>query len=182
MNKLIAFFSLVIMIMATSCKTASSGEASADPNVTTSVAVSMPFRDSKPVDPAPGITRPVNAIPKATAFRMSGDYADHVAISIDNNGTITYFPAPTDISVNSAPISLAEGWWLNRQGIGINSVFTKYTFAEYAALPAVPSIEQLKEAIIPGARVTQITTLPFTIGEAEKNIPAINEFLQKNSL
>ena len=178
MKKLTLLLSLAVMLIASSCKS-SSPTAASDPNVTRSVAVSMPLRDSKPIAPNSPTIRPANALPKATAFRMSGDYADHVAVSVDNQGNLTYFPAPTDISAASAPVSLTEGWWLNRQGIGINSVFTKYTFSEYAALPSVPSIEELKASIIPGARVTEVISLPYTINEAPSHIQEINDFLLK---
>lgn len=175
MKKVTFIFSLAIMLLATACKSSSStSKDTNDPNITRSVAVSMPLRDSKPV-----ASQSVNALPKATAFRMSGDYANNVAISIDSQGNLTYFPAPTDISAASEPISLTDGWWLNRQGIGTNSVFTKYTFSEYASLPSVPSIEELKASIIPGAKVTEVIALPYSINDASNHIPEINDFLSK---
>lgn len=122
-------------------------------------------------------SKPVNAIPMATAFRMSGDYADHVAITIVN-GNITYFPAPTDITDSSKPISLGNGWWLNRQGISANSVFTRYTFEEYSKLRQVPTVKELKASVIPGARVTEMYTLPYSISEASSHISEIREILK----
>ncbi|MDE6795092.1 MAG: hypothetical protein K2J63_07280, partial [Muribaculaceae bacterium] len=80
MKKLTLLLSLAVMLIASSCKS-SSPAATSDPNVTRSVAVSMPLRDSKPRGPQTLNSKPVNALPKVTAFRMSGDYADHVAIS-----------------------------------------------------------------------------------------------------
>ncbi|MCH5223455.1 MAG: hypothetical protein J1E82_05385 [Muribaculaceae bacterium] len=138
-----------------------------------------------PKDKMPKIEVPTNRvklptqgmIPNATAFRMSGDYANNVAITLNNNGEIIYFPAPTDITADSKPIQLANGWWLNNQGFGQNSVFTTYTFAEYAELPAVPTPEQLKNAIIPGARVTGFIELPCPVGEASSCISEINSYL-----
>ena len=121
-------------------------------------------------------SKPVNAIPRATAFRMSGDYADNVAVTVIN-GNITYFPAPSDISDQSRPVSLGNGWWLNRQGISQLSVFTRYTFAEYAELKQVPSVAELKAAIIPGARVTEMYTLPYTINEAPEHLEEIRSIL-----
>lgn len=168
MKNLIALFSLALMFIATSCKSAKSTDTqSADNNATHSVAISVPLLNSKPVD----------ALPKATAFRMTGDYANRVAITINDQGNLTYFPAPTDISPQSAPVALVDGWWLNRQGIGLNSVFTNFTFADYAALPKVPSIEELKASVIPGARVTEVMTLPYSINEAINNIPEINDYI-----
>lgn len=118
------------------------------------------------------------SLPNATAFRMSGDYANNVAVTLGPNGQLTYFPAPTDITADSEPISLGNGWWLNCQGIGQNSVFTKYTFAEYASLATVPTPEQIKASIIPGARVTQMVELPFKASEAVNNIDEVKKYIK----
>ena len=123
-------------------------------------------------------SKPLAYIPNATAFRMSGDYANNVAVTLAPSGELIYFPAPGDITADSEPVELGEGWWLNNQGIGPNSVFTKYTFAEYAALPSVPSIEQLKQSIIPGAKVTDFMELPYKIGSANQNIEEIKNFIK----
>lgn len=120
----------------------------------------------------------LSALPEATAFRMSGDYSNNVAVSLAPNGELLYFPAPSDITADSEPVQLVDGWWLNNQGLGPNSVFTNYTFAEYAALPTTPSIEQLKLSIIPGAKVTDFMELPFKIGNAKQNIEEIKNFIK----
>lgn len=117
-------------------------------------------------------------IPNATAFRMSGDYSKNVAISLLPDGSLGYFPAPTDITADSEPISLGNGWWLNCQGIGPNSVFTKYTFPEYSSLLEAPSPEQLKSSIIPGAKVTDFIELPMTQTEALGNMGEIKQYLK----
>ena len=127
------------------------------------------------------IVRPqkeLNFIPKATAFRMSGDYADHVAVTLGENGKLAYYPEPRDISEASKPISLGDGWWLNRQGLGPNSVFLKYTFEEYSNLKNVPSQEEIMEAIIPGAKVTTFRALPIGMSEADKNIDKVREMVK----
>lgn len=176
MKKFIAILCVAAMFITTSCKAGSSADQQkSDPNVTGSVAVSFPAKAQKPI----GGAKPVTTLPKATAFRMTGNYADHVAITLDSQGNVIYFPAPTDITPDSAPIALTDGWWLNRQGIGANSVFTKYTFAEYAALSQVPTVAQLKEAVLPDARVTEMVTLPYSINEAGSHISEINDFLLK---
>ncbi len=125
------------------------------------------------------LTQPiVGMMPKATAFKMSGDYADKVAVTLDSNGKLTYFPAPSDISEASAPTSLGNGWWLNNQGISANSVFTKYTFEEYSKLPSTPSTQQLKDAIISGAKVTNMIQLPYSIGEVNDNLQEAKDYVK----
>lgn len=118
------------------------------------------------------------ALPKATAFRMNGDFADKVAVTIGDDGKLKYFPAPSDLTAASAPRDLGHGWWLNRQGLGPNSVFTSFSFDDYRKLPATPSVEDILKAVIPGARVTQLVTLPYPAGEAEAHIDEIREYLK----
>ncbi|MCH5225711.1 MAG: hypothetical protein J1D77_06900 [Muribaculaceae bacterium] len=120
----------------------------------------------------------VNFLPNATAFRMSGDYSNNVAVTLNSNGELLYFPAPTDITADSRPVEIGDGWWLNCQGLGPHSVFTKYTFAEYAELPEAPTPEQLKMAILPGAVVTEFMELPVKLNEALKNPQAVKNYLK----
>lgn len=110
--------------------------------------------------------QPTGMVLKASAFRMSGDYANNVAVTLNANGGLAYYPAPTDISAASAPKALGDGWWLNRQGLGPNSVFTKWTFEEYHALPSTPSQAEILAAIIPGATVTEYRQLPVSASQA----------------
>lgn len=122
-------------------------------------------------------SRPIGVLPKATAFQMNGDYADNVAINLNPDGSLAYFPAPTDITEASRPVDLGNGWWLNRQGISGRSVFTRYTFEEYAKLKNVPSVEELKKAIIPGSAVTAFQELPISAGEAMQNLDSIRSYV-----
>lgn len=116
-------------------------------------------------------------MPKATVFKMSGPYADHVAVTLDNNGELAYYPAPSDITANSAPVYLGDGWWLNRQGLGASSVFTTWTMAEYAKLPSTPSPAEIKGHIIPDARVTEFKKTSVSITDAMQNIARIKSEL-----
>lgn len=110
--------------------------------------------------------QPTGMVLKASAFRMSGDYSNNVAVTLNANGGLAYYPAPSDISATSAPKALGDGWWLNRQGLGPNSVFTKWTFEEYHALPSTPSQAEILGAIIPGATVTEFRQLPVSASKA----------------
>lgn len=119
------------------------------------------------------------AMPKATIFRMSGDYAGNVAVTLNPDGTLAYYPAVTDIMSNSAPYDLGDGWWLNRQGLSSNSVFTKWTFDEYRKLKSTPTREEIIEAIIPGAKVTAMQSIPINLSEAMRNPGQCREYLPK---
>ncbi|MDE7180698.1 MAG: hypothetical protein K2N88_05820, partial [Muribaculaceae bacterium] len=105
---------------------------------------------------------------KASVFKMSGNYSDNVAVTLDSRGNLVYYPAPTDISAASRPVEIGEGWWLNRQGLGERSVFTRWTFDEYSKLPAAPSPEEIKAAILPGATVTEFRVLAIPASDAAR--------------
>lgn len=145
-------------------------------NLQTNSGVAVGYPKVLPVKPSE--RKPVAYLPNATVFRMSGNYSHNVAITIGENGNLSYFPAPSDITADSEPISLGDGWWLNCQGLGPNSVFTKYTFAEYAELTEVPSPSQLKKDIIPGARVTEFKELPIKLTEAMRNPESVKPYLK----
>lgn len=117
------------------------------------------------------------AIPRARVYRMNGDYADNVPVGTDGSGRIISYPAPSDVSAASRPVRLAGGWWLDRRGVGQHTVFTRFTYEEYAVLPQSPSVAQLRKAIIPGARVTAVEELPWTLREAEADTAAVNAWL-----
>lgn len=123
-----------------------------------------------------GATRPAY-VPMASVFRMSGDYANNVAVGVGSDGRLTYFPAPTDITENSCPVEIGNGWWLNRQGIGKGYRFTRFSFSEYAALKQVPTTEELLESLIPGAVVTEVRQLDIPASDAMLHLPEIRKML-----
>ncbi len=156
-------------VVLSGCKSqAPAGAHNGADNAATAKEMPLVMTETKVLD-----SKPLGAVLKATAFRMSGDYADKVAITIGPDGELVYYPAPTDITVNSAPVDLGNGWWLNRQGVSAGSVFTKYTFEEYAALSEVPTPTQLKAAVIPGAKVTTMMQLPYPASQAMQHLPEI---------
>lgn len=131
----------------------------------------------------PGHIRPgaQATMPRARVYRMNGNYADNVPVGTDGNGRIISYPAPSDVSAASRPMQLAGGWWLDRRGVGQHTVFTRFTYEEYAVLPQSPSVAQFREAIIPGARVTAVEELPWTLREAEVDTAAVNAWLHAHA-
>lgn len=127
-------------------------------------AVTLPVNDLS--------SKPAAVVLKATAFKMNGNYADKVAVTLDAQGKLVYYPSPTDLTPNSAPVEIGDGWWLNRQGISPNSVFTRWSFKEYAAMEKAPTPAEIKEAIIPGSGVSEFRQLPITASQAIREAPA----------
>ena len=118
-------------------------------------------------------------MPRAIAYRTDGDFADNVPVRYDavRNALIS-FPAPSDLRRDCKPVPLADGWLLDRIGVGDNTVYTRYTIDDYSQLPTVPSVRQLIDSIIPDSRVTAIVQLPFTTAEALADTAACNRFLR----
>lgn len=118
-------------------------------------------------------------LPNGVAFRMSGDYADHVGVQIDAAGQLVSYPAPTDILPDAAAMSLGDGWWLSRQGVTSNTVFTRWTFEEYRNMKSAPTPAEILAAVIPGAKVTMVQTLPMNQTEAFADTAAVCAYLRK---
>lgn len=116
-------------------------------------------------------------LPKATVFKMSGNFGDKVAVTLNPDGTLAYYPAPSDITLTSNPVDLGGGWWLNRQGISSGSVFTNWTFDQYRNLKSTPSREEIINAIIPGARVVEMKELPVTLSDAVRDPEICKSYL-----
>lgn len=126
--------------------------------------------------------RPSSFIPKAVAYRTNGNYAANVPVTLADSGNeLASFPAPSDLTESSTPVPLADGYLLDRRGISSHTAFLRYTYDEYRALPEVPGIAQLKSAIIPDARVTEIVQLPVTVQKACADTAAVNNMIREKS-
>lgn len=108
-------------------------------------------------------------LPRAVVYSTNGNYNCNVSIPLNATGTAPLsFPGPGDVGVWSEPVTLADGWLLDRRGgIGASTVFLRYTYAQYHALTQVPSVDSLMAAIIPDARVTEAWRLPIAANEAD---------------
>ena len=136
--------------------------------------INLPVRN--PDSPITGM-RPF--IPKAQVYRTNGNYNDNVPIQVADDGkTLISFPAPTDIDNQTKPLPLADGFLLDRRGISTDSRFTTYTYADYSALQAPPSIENLLKSIIPHAMITELVALPMTTQEALADTAAVNRLIR----
>lgn len=118
-------------------------------------------------------------LPKAVIYRTSGAYNDNVPVILGAAGRLQSYPAPSDITADSTPLPLADGWLLDRRGITPGAAFTRWTYAQYAALPQVPSRAQLLESIIPGAVVTAYERLDMTPTQAAADTAAINAMIRR---
>ncbi len=119
-------------------------------------------------------------IPKAVVYRTNGPFSENVPIIMSaNRKEIVSFPAPSDIHPDVAPVELAEGYLLDRHGVGINSAFTRYTYDEYSTLPVAPSLRHLRQMVIPGAIVTDLVRLPFPLTTALADTARVNRLIRQ---
>lgn len=108
-------------------------------------------------------------LPMAVVYRTDGDYNNNVTVTLDGTRQrLLSYPDPADVGEWSVPVPLAGGWLLDRRGgIGESTVFLSWTYAEYHALPSVPSTQELLGHVIPGARVVAAYRLPVVANEAD---------------
>lgn len=119
-------------------------------------------------------------IPKAVVYRTNGPFADNVPVTMNRDRTaIVSFPDPSDVRGDYAPVLLADGYLLDRRGVGINTAFTRYTYPEYAALESAPSLQRLREMVIPGSIVTDIVKLPFPLSTALADTARVNRLIRQ---
>lgn len=121
--------------------------------------------------PALSIGNQASALPDAIVYRTNGNYFHNVPVTLNDARTaIANYPAPTDINDTSEPLRFAEGWMLDRRGIGPNTVFLDYTYNEYRRLPDnAVNAQALMQHIIPGSAVTEIRRLPIKLWKAEED-------------
>ena len=123
--------------------------------------------------------RPATATaPDAIVYRTSGDYDALVPVTLDSRGEIASYPAVSDIKHSRRPLALAEGYLLDRRGIGVGVAFTSYTYEQYAALDATPSREQLRASIVARSPLRAMYRLPMSVADAEADTAAVNAIIR----
>lgn len=118
--------------------------------------------------------------PRAHIYKTNGNYNAKVAVGLNaaGNALISY-PAPSDVSAESAPIVLTDGYLLDRRGVGRSTAFIDMDYSRYSQLKAAPSPDQLLKMIIPGAKITTLVTLPMTTQQALADTAAVNALIRQ---
>ena len=85
-------------------------------------------------------------------YKTTCDYTLNIPITMnEEKDRILSYPDPSDIIQKGelmVPVKLKKGFLLDRRGVTSNSVFTSFTYQEYARLDSPPSLEQLQGSII----------------------------------
>lgn len=120
------------------------------------------------------------AMPKAIVYKVQPEYLDKVPVRLDAGKIrLLSFPAPTDITPSTAPIELIDGFYLDRQGIDINTMFLSVTRDEYAAMASTPSAADIMEMVLPMSFVSEIVVLPITTAEAINNPDVVKRLISQ---
>lgn len=100
--------------------------------------------------------KPISENAKALAplviYKTKADYSNNIPITLnDKKDKIVSYPSIKDVIINGQPAlpdKLVNGFLLDNIGVSPNTVYTSYTFDEYAQLIEIPAIEELKKRII----------------------------------
>lgn len=94
----------------------------------------------------------VKAMPTVVIYKTKQDYSLNVPVGLsEDKMKIVSYPAISDVKIGGKypyPTQLEDGYFLDNRGISQNVAFLSYTYEEYAALPATPSVSTLMEKII----------------------------------
>lgn len=89
---------------------------------------------------------------RLVVYRTTTDLKDKVPVTLSGDGTaIVAYPHPRDLRLAqglATPVELAEGWLLDRRGIGKHTAFLRISYADYAAMESPPALADLQEAIL----------------------------------
>lgn len=98
--------------------------------------------------------------PKAVVYKTKANYNNFVPVALSDSKTeVVSFPAPSDLIINGElqkPISLHDGYLLDRRGIWKNVAFIKLTYEEYSKLDKVPSPKELFILIMDNDPLTEL--------------------------
>ena len=118
--------------------------------------------------------------PRAVVYKMSSNYEYHVPVTLDAGKTrLISYPAPSDVTPNTAPVKLIDGYYLDRQGVNVNTVFLKWTRDEYSNLTKTPSKGDILENLMPLSYIADIVSLPMSINEALADTAEVNKLIRE---
>jgi hypothetical protein len=117
-------------------------------------------------------------------YKTRKNYNNLVPITIsEDKKLLFYYPAPTDIKIGNAyavPTPLHKGYLLDRRGISLLSVFTKYTYKEYGRMKAVPTPDMLMDHIKDLNPMVEL--YDCGTGNATNSVAMLNKLIDSNQL
>lgn len=123
------------------------------------VDTAAPQADKAQVTPPSAPAGPARAAAHVVVYRTRTDLKNQVPVALGADGEILSYPHPADLRIGehlALPTELVDGWLLDRRGVGRNTAFLKMTYAEYAGLEDVPTLDELQEAILDDDPLTDL--------------------------
>lgn len=118
-------------------------------------------------------------------YKTSGDYFFQVPVQLsDDKSKIVSYPASTDLMKGddfTLPVRLADGYLLDRRGIGTNTAFIEWTYEVFTESGGASSVEELRNMIVDDNPITELFRCELKMSEAEA-IEQINSMIRDGSL
>lgn len=129
--------------------------------------------------------RTVSMVQPLVVYKTTADYHHNTPITLNQEGTaIVGYPAPRDVMMGTelrTPIELADGYLLDRRGIGPTTAFLSLTYQEYAKLPTAPPAEELSRLIIGRNAIKEMWRCERKSSDS-LNVQYANELINKGLL
>ena len=94
--------------------------------------------------------------PPLYIYQTKADYHHFVPIGLsDDRRSVVSYPDPSDLRYGIPPQKLAQGYWLDTRGIGLQVAYTNYTYKEYVALSAPPPLDTLMMRLVDADPITR---------------------------
>lgn len=96
--------------------------------------------------------KPILANAPVIIYKTKADFSMHVPVTLsDDKQSLTSYPAPSDIYYGgdlAYPVTLANGYLLDKRGIDGNVAFTRWTYYEYSRLAKTPAPGEIMKMIL----------------------------------
>lgn len=126
-----------------------------------------------------------NAQAPVVVYKCKGKFHDKVPVQLNEAKTeIVSYPHPKDLIVAGQlryPIKLKQGYWLDNQGLGLNTAFLKMDYDTYSQLEEVPSLKELFAMVEESDPFTEFYIFQEGIN-SEDLVVEINGWIKKGML
>ncbi len=128
-----------------------------------------------------------NALPHILIYKAKGNHRNLVPVQLsEDKKTVVSYPDPVDIKTGSQaqaglPVSLHNGYWLDKQGVGLNTAFISMTCSHYAKLKSAPDPAELYKMIADKNPITELCDCGVR-EQGKYSVKQLNELIDKKRL
>lgn len=129
--------------------------------------------------------KPILANAPVIVYKTKADYSQHVPVGLSSDKmTIVSYPSPGDVYYGgdlAYPVSLEEGYYLDRRGIDENAAFTKWTYYEYSRLSKTPTQDEIKNMLLDVDPFIELYNCG-TLNDFDNLVDDLNRIIRKDKL